>query len=105
MNREEILSMAKEESSAAQCDEREKKVFDKSFYWAFVTILASTLAVTLIQVAHGINTCDKMCIVTYGAVAALTYRLIKNRRAKDVLLLICAFIGAFGTTVAFVKSL
>ncbi len=38
MNREEILSMAKEESDARQCDEREKKVFDK-----FLCIFASFL--------------------------------------------------------------
>ena len=105
MNKEEILSMAKQENDSQQCDEREKKVFDKSFYWAFVTVRASTLVFTLIQVAHSIEAYDKMSIVTYGAVAALTYRLIKNRRVKDVLLLICAVIGAVGTTVAFVKSL
>ena len=105
MNRDEILKKAQQERTGRQCDEREKNVFNRSFYWAFLTMLIGTFVFAAIDLIRGINPDDKICIINCAAFAALTYRLIQNRRAIDVLLLLCSLAGVVGSTIMFVKGM
>ncbi|MCR4888117.1 MAG: DUF6442 family protein [Ruminococcus sp.] len=105
MDKNEILKMAKQENNSKRGDEREVKIYDKSFYWAFVAILLSAFVFTLIQKTKGIIDHDNMCIISYAAVAALVYRYIKNRRKVELILVVCCLIGAIGSTVTFIKGL
>ena len=105
MDKNEILKMAKQENSSKRGDEREVKIYDKSFYWAFVVLLVSVFVFTMIQKAKGITDHDNICIISYAAVAALTYRYIKGRRKIELILVICAVLGAIGSTVSFISSL
>lgn len=85
MNKEEILQKARNEKKPQQCDERQKGIFDKSFYWAFLGTLFCSFVFSFTRTIKGEVCLDFPCTVTFAASCAFVYRFIRDRKKRDLI--------------------
>ena len=81
---DEILKKAQSEKPDKLGDEREKMIYDKSFYWAFLgmSVLATVFAV--VRNIHDQDPYDIMALMMFAGASAFAYRFIKSRKGMDL---------------------
>ncbi|MBR6394082.1 MAG: hypothetical protein IKS13_04620 [Ruminococcus sp.] len=99
MTKEEILEMAKNETTTQKMDEREKKDFDRSFYWAFIGIAIASVILCGVKLYREESVDDIIFMLFTGAFSASTYRAAKWKKLSYVLLaglnLVCAVLYGY----------
>lgn len=86
MNKEEILQKARNEKKPQQCDERQKGIFDKSFYWAFLGIVLCSFVFALIRNIKGDESLEFPCTILFAVSCAFVYRFIRDHKKSDMVI-------------------
>ncbi len=103
MNKEEIL--AKSRSENREHDERDMRIFDKSFYFAF---LAMGVMAAVLSMSHLFNgdspPYDILIMLMSAATGAYIYRFFKSHRLQELLVgLICLMNVVIWTVRFFIE--
>ncbi|MBQ8961345.1 MAG: hypothetical protein IJ071_09075 [Ruminococcus sp.] len=100
MDRDDILRLAQSEKPDHRGDEREKAIFDKSFYWAFIAMGVVATVFACVRNAHGQDPFDIMALIMFSGASAFIFRYIKT---KKVMNLVCFGLMLFSAVFATVR--
>ena len=92
MNKDEILKKARSEKKSNKGDERQKVIFDKSFYWAFIGMLVCVFSFSFIRCLKGEPDFESPCTISFTALCAFTYRFIRDRKVRDLVCMLCTLV-------------
>lgn len=104
MDREEILKKAQSEKPDKLGDEREKMIYDKSFYWAFLGMGIMAAIFAVVRSIHGQDPYDIMALIMFAGASAFAYRFIKARKGMDLFCGILMLGMSIASTVQFFAS-
>ena len=104
MNKEEIL--AKSRSENREHDERDMRIFDKSFYFSF---LGMGIMAAVLSISHLFNgdspPYDILIMLMSAAAGAYIYRFVKSRRLRELFVALICLLNVVIWTVRFFMEL
>ncbi len=97
MEKSEILKKAQAEKR----DERELQVKDKSMMWSYTAMVLVAAVFTFIRAEQGLPMMDLSATVCVSVFAGMTYRYVKTRNKKNLIIAVITFCIAIMATVRF----
>ena len=104
MNKDEVLKLAQNKKPDSRGDEREKMIFDKSFYWAFLGMGAMAIMFAMVRNFHEQDPYDIMALIKFSGASAFAYRFIKTKKVANLFCGILMLGMSIISTVQFFAS-
>ena len=98
MNKDEVLKLAQNKKPDSRGDEREKMIFDKSFYWAFLGMGAMAIMFAMVRNFH------EQALIMFSGASAFAYRFIKTKKVANLFCGILMLGMSIISTVQFFAS-